>query len=1106
MRILLVEDNSGDIQLLEEYLREAGAGRYQLIHADRLESGLDRLAEADIDAVLLDLSLPDSHGMDTLVRMRAAAKAMPIVVLTVLDDEALGVRLIQAGAQDYLIKGQVTSQLLARSLRYAVERRWAEVALRDSEERFRNLVEGAQDVIMTLSPDGVITSLNPAFERITLWACKEWIGQPVAPLFHDEDLPLAIGLRRQVAEHGEALTCVLRIRSRDRGYVVGEFVGVPHVQNGQLSGLMMIGRDITERKRVADTLERLRHLYGLLLTSVPEGIYGIDLQGSAIFVNPAAARMLGTPSEELLGRHMHTVVHHTKPDGTEYPAEECPIYQALCGGVIQRVADDVFWRADGTNFPVEYTSTPIVEHNGIVGAVVMFRDITERKRVEAELSESEARLRAILDNSPGMVFLKDTEGRYLDANCQFERTFHVSRTDIAGKTDDQIFPTEQAAAFRANDLKVLQTGVPMQFEEVALHDDGPHTSVVYKFPLNNGEGRPYGICGITADITERKAMEEALRQAEGKYRSIFENAVEGIFQSTPDGRYLSVNPALARMYGYASPGELMKSVTDITHELYVDPDRRTEMIRLLEWRGVLQGFEYEVYRKDGSRIWISESARVVRDDGGRALYYEGTVEDITERRRVAEERERLATMIESSNDAIMSLTEGRVSFWNQAAEKLFGYSSAEILGQPVNILVPPHLQGEVERNVERVLRGEQAQHFETERVRKDGRLVQVSITVSPLKDLRGNIIGPFAIIRDITERKRAEEELRRNLGYLELAQTGAEAGLWDWEIGSNTITWSKQYYSLYGLSPAIVPSYQAWLDSVYEEDRARADAAAREAVTHCSDINIDYRIVHPERGLRWLVAIGRTICDDGGKAIRMTGFSFDITERKQAEEELQRTLSQVRMLSRRLEVVREEERARIARELHDELGVRMACLKMDLARMHSLKGEVSSAKLEEKIQSMTEQVDTTIAAVQDLVAELRPGVLDDLGLVAAIEWQCRDFERRSGIRCVVTFKQENILLDSVRATAAFRICQEALTNVLRHAAAKEIRVRLELIDRQLLLDIQDNGRGIASEKVCDVRSLGLLGMRERAEAVGGALRIASSPGAGTTVMLRLPCD
>ena len=1224
MRILLIEDNPGDIRLLQEYLKEGSACRFQVTEARRLSTGLERLAEARFDAVVLDLSLPDSHGLDTLVRMHEAAQDVPIVVLTGIEDEVLGVQLIQAGAQDYLVKGQVSGPLLTRSLRYAIERNRTEAALRDSEARFRNLVEGARDVIFTLSKDGIITSLNPAFERITQWTCEAWVGQSFAALLHPEDRPLATDMFRHIVEKGEALTSVLRLSSQERGYIVGEVVGVPHVQNGQVSGVLAIARDITERKRVEDALERLRHLYVLLLTSAHDGIYGIDLQGQAIFVNPAAARMIGASSEELIGRDLHAILHHTKPDGASYPVEECPIYRTSHDGTVQHVGDEVFWRKDGTSFQVEYTSTPIIERTGIVGAVVMFRDITQRKRAERELRESEARLRAILDNSPNLVFLKDTQGRYLHINRQFEQAFHISREEIAGKTDKEVFPAEQAAAFRANDLKVLQAGVPLDFEEVALHDDGPHTSIVSKFLLYDGEGRPYALCGITTDITARKAMEEALRQAEEKYRDIFDNAVAGMFQSTTTGRYLNVNPALARMYGYASTEELMGSVTNIAHDVYVDHGFRAELTGLLEWRGVLRGVEYEVYRKDGSTIWISESVRAVGDDGGKILYYEGTIEDISDRRRAEEERRRLAAMIESSNDAIMSLAEGRISFWNPAAEKLFGYVSEEILGRSVDILVPAHLLGEVARNRERILRGEQLPALETERVRKDGTIVPVSVTLSPLYDEQGIIAGAFAIIRDmterkraeetlrrtqfamdqavdaiywidaeaniayanatasamlgyspdelrtmtvadlnpdfpsdmwpkfwaetrtrktltldtfhrakdgrmipveiqvcflayggqefhcaftrdITERKRAEEELRKSLEYLELAQSGAEAGLWDWDIRSNKVTWSKEYYRLYGLPPETIPSYENWLASMCEEDRQRAGFIIREAVKHCSDINLDFRIIHPQRGLRWVVAIGRTVCNDEGAAVRMAGLAFDITERKRAEEELQRTLGQVRTLSQRLEIVREEERTRIARELHDELGVRLTCLKMDLSRLQPSMNDASRQKLEEKVLSMIEQVDLTIAAVQGLVAELRPGVLDDLGLVAAVEWQCQDFERRSGIRCFVDSHDEDIPLDPAKATAAFRICQEALINVLRHAEAKEIRVHLETLDRELLLEIHDDGQGILPEKIADPTSLGLLGMRERAEAVGGVLRIVGLPGQGTTVTLRLSC-
>ena len=165
---------------------------------------------------------------------------------------------------------------------------------------------------------------------------------------------------------------------------------------------------------------------------------------------------------------------------------------------------------NGRLIPIE-VSVNYLSYEGKEYHCAFVRDITERKRAEEELRESEARLQAILDNSPGMVFLKDAEGRYLHVNRQFERAFHMTREQVVGKTDEAIFVPEQAAAFRANDLKVLQAGVPLEFEEVAMHDDGPHTSIVSKFPLYGGDGKPYALCGITTDITWRKIVEEALQ-------------------------------------------------------------------------------------------------------------------------------------------------------------------------------------------------------------------------------------------------------------------------------------------------------------------------------------------------------------------------------------------------------------------------------------------------------------------------------------------------------------------------------------------------------------------------------------------------------------------
>ncbi|MGL4379330.1 MAG: PAS domain-containing protein, partial [Microcoleaceae cyanobacterium] len=190
-------------------------------------------------------------------------------------------------------------------------------------------------------------------------------------------------------------------------------------------------------------------------------------------------------------------------------------------------------------------------------------------------------------------------------------------------------------------------------------------------------------------------MEEALQKVEAKYRSMFENAVSGIFQTSPDGRYLHANPALARLYGYTSIEELMAGLTDIEHQLYVDPHRRDEFISALQEYDFVSEFESQIYRKDGSIIWISENARAVRDDQGKLLYYEGFVEDITQRKRaekaLKESEERLRLVIEGVKDyAIFMLDKnGYIASWNTGAERILGYEAQEIIGNSFECFFPP---------------------------------------------------------------------------------------------------------------------------------------------------------------------------------------------------------------------------------------------------------------------------------------------------------------------------------------------------------------------------------------------------------------------------------
>jgi signal transduction histidine kinase len=230
-------------------------------------------------------------------------------------------------------------------------------------------------------------------------------------------------------------------------------------------------------------------------------------------------------------------------------------------------------------------------------------------------------------------------------------------------------------------------------------------------------------------------------------------------------------------------------------------------------------------------------------------------------------------------------------------------------------------------------------------------------------------------------------------------------------------------------------------------------------------------------------------------------------ERRQAEIDLRTSRDQLRALAARLQSVREEERKLITRDIHDELGQALTGFKMDLAWIRDrLPAEDAStcSQVLQKISEMGALIDATAKTIRKLCTELRPGILDDLGLTAAIEWQAHEFTRRTGIRCAVTTQPDSLTLAPEQTTAAFRIFQEILTNVARHAHASRVNVRLEATGNEVILEASDNGRGIRDSEIDGTKSLGLVGMRERAMLLGGALELRGVPGKGTTVTVRLP--
>jgi PAS domain S-box-containing protein len=369
---------------------------------------------------------------------------------------------------------------------------------------------------------------------------------------------------------------------------------------------------------------------------------------------------------------------------------------------------------------------------------------------------------------------------------------------------------------------------------------------------------------------------------------------------------------------------------------------------------------------------------------------------------------RLAAIVDSSDDAIVSKTlEGVITSWNRGAEMLFGYSAAEAVGQHISLIIPEDRKAEEDDVLGRLRRGERIDHFETVRQAKDGRKLYISLTVSPIRDAKGTVIGASKVARNITERIHAEEALRRVHAEL--------------------------------------------------EERVRARTA------ELSSANESLRV--------------------------------EMTERQRVEQE------RIQLLTR-LVLAQEDERRRIARELHDQLGQQLTAFRLTLETLKAQAVERSDLRVQvETLEALARQLDEDIAF---RVWELRPTVLETLGLQAALTNYVRHWSKHSGIRAQLhTGQSTDERLTSEAETMMYRLAQEALNNVAKHARADHVDVVLERSAGHLSLIIEDNGVGFDASNVETVgEGLGLVGMRERAALVGADLQIESTPGRGTTLIVR----
>jgi two-component system, cell cycle sensor histidine kinase and response regulator CckA len=762
------------------------------------------------------------------------------------------------------------------------ERKRSEEALRNSEEKFRKAFMTSPDSInINRLGDGSFVSINQGFTRIMGYTEEETRGKTSIEINIWVDLDDRNRLLAGLKKDGVVENLVARFRSKT-GEIKEGMMSASIIELDGVQYILSITRDITERKRAEETL-RLRESYLSAIIENQRGLLWLkDQNGRFLAVNNKFANACGLDNPEFVV---------SKTDLDVWPRELAERYIADDNKVIQSkkqytVEEPISDKGDIHWF--ETFKTPIIDNQGrVIGTTGYSHDITERKQTEVALQNKERYQRALLDNFPFAVWMKDTESRFLAVNQLFAETFNISTADeLVGKNDFDITERNIAETYRADDRVVMESRQKNIAEEELVGLGEHRWFETYKAPVIGKNDELLGTVGFLRDISERKRSEEALRESESQFRELWGATVEGIVIEDK-GTIIEVNDAMCKMFGIPRERAVGKSLLEFVPSEMRD-HLRERIIAETEGR-----FETSALRSDGTRITLETFAK--------KFIYQGkslrmvTARDITERKRVEElldnERNLLRTLIDTLPDKIyIKDTEGRFIVCNKATATRLGVSSPEdVIGKSDFDLLPHELAARFRDDEQKIIKsGQSLMNHEEPLDQLSGTTRWNLVTKVPFHDTHGNIKGIVGSGRDITEQKQVERTLRENEQFFRLLFTTSPDSIILFDPFSTTIPWEivdcnevacrMNGYTreeLIGKSLDMVNTKISTL----EDRTAHLKKLQRESIIHFETLH------RHQDGHIFPIEVASSIVTLGGHEL-ILGIDRDITERKQAEEAL----------------------------------------------------------------------------------------------------------------------------------------------------------------------------------------------------------------------------
>ena len=664
-------------------------------------------------------------------------------------------------------------------------------------------------------------------------------------------------------------------------------------EKGKALRMIGVNFDITDRKKGEEELLESRVKMNAALSSMTDALFISDVKGNFEEFNDAFATFHKFKNKDDCAKTFAEYPDFLDvywPDGKPAPVDQWAVPRALRGEKVQNAEYSLRRRDTGESWVGSYSFAPILNKEDIVGSVVVGRDITEQKIAEQKLKEALERFSTIIQTSPNAIIVTDLNGVVSLWNEAAENTFGWKSDEVIGQKNP-IIPDDRRDEIQKLRKHIYAGETVKNIETVCIRND--HLLIHVNFsssPLLDENGKVIGILSLVEDITEQKQAREALRISEARYRNIFESASIGIYRTTPRGDIVLANSTLIKLLEYNSFEELAKR--NLEKEGFTDENQRNIFRNKIESEGQVTGMENIWVTKGGRSILVNENAKAFYDPNGKVMYYEGTIEDITQRKQVENalrESEALFSSTFRSSPISITLSELSTELWievNDAFLRVTGYTRSEMVGHSFrDINLWKHIEDH-EKMMQLLLEFGQVINYEVEINKKNGSAGIMLISVE-IVDLNGT---PFLLImgNEITERKQVEEALRYNEALLREVGRIAKVGGWEFSPVDGTASWTEEVARIHDLDPDTPASVDLSISYYAGKSKKIIDQAVKESVELAKPFDLELEILSAKGVHKWVHTIGNPVVENG-VVVKVHGSFQDITELKKAEEALRKS-------------------------------------------------------------------------------------------------------------------------------------------------------------------------------------------------------------------------